>query len=287
MAQNIKGITIEIAGNTTKLQDALKGVDKQIYALNGDLKNLNQALKLDPKNTELLAQKQDVLKRSIEESTNKLNQLKEAQRQMGDYNKLTDQQKSSYNALSAEIAKTEHNLKEMNNELNKSQNAKMDGLINALKKVGDIALQVAKVLAEITIATGAALAGIVAAGVKSYASLEQNIGGVETLFKENADKVIENAKKAYKTAGVSANEYMQGVVSFSASLLQSLGNDTAKAADVADMAFRDMSDNANKFGTDMSSIQNAYQGFAKQNFTMLDNLKLRLWWNKNRNATPY
>ena len=110
--------------------------------------------------------------------------------------------------------------------------------------------------------------------ISSYADLEQNIGGVETLFKENADKVIKNAQQAYKTAGVSANEYMQGVVSFSASLLQSLGNDTAKAADIADMAFKDMSDNANKMGTDMSSIQNAYQGFAKQNYTMLDNLKL-------------
>ena len=274
MAQNIKGITIEIGGNTTKLQDALKGVNKQIYALNGDLKNLNQALKLDPKNTELLAQKQDVLKRSIEESTKKLNELKEAQRQMGEYSKLTDQQKSSYNALSAEIAKTEHNVKSMNKELKETQNAKMDGLVNGLKKVGEIALKVAKIVAEIAIATGAALAGIVAAGVKSYASLEQNIGGVETLFKENADKVIKNAEKAYKTAGVSANEYMQGVVSFSASLLQSLGNDTSKAADIADMAFQDMSDNANKFGTDMSSIQNAYQGFAKQNYTMLDNLKL-------------
>ncbi len=274
MASNIKGITIEIGGNTTKLQDALKGVNKQIYSLNSDLKNLNQALKLDPKNTELLAQKQDVLRRSIAESVNKLNDLKTAQKQMGDYNKLTDQQKSSYNALSAEIAKTERNIKEMNKELNKTGTINLDGLTNGLKKVGEIALKVSKIIAEIAIATGAALAGIVAAGVKSYASLEQNIGGVETLFKENADKVIKNAEKAYKTAGVSANEYMQGVTSFAASLLQSLGNDTAKAADVADMAFRDMSDNANKFGTDMSSIQNAYQGFAKQNYTMLDNLKL-------------
>ena len=92
-SKNIKGITIEIGGNKTKLQDALKNVDKQVYSLNSDLKNLNQALKLDPKNTELLAQKQDVLKRNIEETTKKLNTLKEAQRQMGDYNKLTDEQK--------------------------------------------------------------------------------------------------------------------------------------------------------------------------------------------------
>lgn len=106
------------------------------------------------------------------------------------------------------------------------------------------------------------------------AALEQSLGGVETLFKENASKVIANAEQAYRTAGMSANSYMEQVTSFSASLLQSLGGDTAKAADVADMALTDMSDNANKFGTDMERITDAYQGFAKQNYTMLDNLKL-------------
>lgn len=104
--------------------------------------------------------------------------------------------------------------------------------------------------------------------------LEQSLGGVETLFKDSSDKVKQYASKAFETSGISANEYMQNVTSFSASLLQSLGGNTSKAADVADMAMRDMSDNANKFGSDMESIQNAYQGFAKDNYTMLDNLKL-------------
>ena len=121
---------------------------------------------------------------------------------------------------------------------------------------------------------GRAVVDTVKQAVDSVASLEQNIGGVETLFKDSADTVIANAKQAYETAGLSANEYMQTVTSFSASLLQSLGGDTEKAAQYADMAIRDMSDNANKMGTDMQSIQNAYQGFAKQNYTMLDNLKL-------------
>ena len=273
-SKNIKGITIEIGGNTTKLQDALKSVDKQVYGLNSDLKNLNQALKLDPKNTELLSQKYDVLQRNISETEKKLQTLKTAQKQMGDYSKLTDEQKSSYNALSLEIAKSEKALRDMNAELPKTNKIDLSGIKDGLKKVGDVALDVAKTIGKITLAVGGALAGAVAAGVKSYAEYEQNLGGVETLFKNNADKVVENAKQAWKTAGVSANEYMSGVTSFSASLLQSLGGDTAKAADVADMAFRDMSDNANKFGTDMSSIQNAYQGFAKQNYTMLDNLKL-------------
>ena len=106
------------------------------------------------------------------------------------------------------------------------------------------------------------------------ANLQQSLGGIETLFKDSADKVIANAKVAYKTAGMSANEYMETVTSFSASLLQGLAGDTNKAADIADMALTDMSDNANKMGTSMELIQNAYQGFAKQNYTMLDNLKL-------------
>lgn len=125
----------------------------------------------------------------------------------------------------------------------------------------------ARVVAASATATNAFIE-ITKESVKAYADLEQSLGGVETLFKENADTVIKNAKEAYKTAGVSANEYMQGVTSFAASLLQSTGNNTAKAAEIADMAFRDMSDNANKFGTDMSSIQTAYQGFAKQNYTI-------------------
>lgn len=108
----------------------------------------------------------------------------------------------------------------------------------------------------------------------SGAELEQSIGGVETLFKESAQTLKARADEAYRTAGLSANAYMELATSFSASLLQSLGGDTQKAADVADMAMTDMSDNANKMGTDMRSIQDAYQGFAKQNYTMLDNLKL-------------
>ena len=119
-----------------------------------------------------------------------------------------------------------------------------------------------------------ALSSITQAALESTASMEQNVGGVETLFKDSADTVIANAKRAYETAGMSANTYMETVTSFSASLLQSLGGDTEEAAKVADMAIIDMSDNANKMGTDIQAIQNAYQGFAKQNYTMLDNLKL-------------
>ena len=128
-------------------------------------------------------------------------------------------------------------------------------------------------VAGITAAAGG-IAALTGGAIKNYAQFEQLVGGVDTLFKDSSQKVQEYADNAYKTAGMSANEYMDTVTSFSASLLQSLDGDTEKAAEVADQAIRDMSDNANKMGTDIGSIQYAYQGFAKQNFTMLDNLKL-------------
>lgn len=122
--------------------------------------------------------------------------------------------------------------------------------------------------------TAAAIGKTLSAAITEGAALEQSFGGIETLFKDSADKVKQNAANAYRTAGMSANEYMELTTSFSASLLSSLSNDTSKAADIADMAMTDMSDNANKMGTSMEDIKNAYQGFAKQNYTMLDNLKL-------------
>lgn len=123
-------------------------------------------------------------------------------------------------------------------------------------------------------AAGAALGKVISSSLTEGANLQQSLGGIETLFKGSADKVKKYADEAYRTSGLSANEYMTNVTSFSASLLQSVGGDTEKAADVANMAMIDMSDNANKMGTNMGDIQNAYQGFAKQNYTMLDNLKL-------------
>ena len=120
-------------------------------------------------------------------------------------------------------------------------------------------------------AVGAAAAGITAlttAAVNNYGEYEQLVGGVETLFKQSSDVVQQYAANAFKTAGMSANEYMDTVTSFSASLLQSLDGDTAAAAEKANLAITDMSDNANKMGTNMEMIQNAYQGFAKQNYTI-------------------
>lgn len=145
------------------------------------------------------------------------------------------------------------------------------------KVLGKIGSAVNTAVKASAAAVGAASAGVAALGtacINAYADYEQLAGGVETLFKDSAETIHSYADNAYKTAGLSANEYMETVTSFSASLLQSLDGDTAKAAAAANLAITDMADNANKMGTAMESIQYAYQGFAKQNYTMLDNLKL-------------
>ena len=145
------------------------------------------------------------------------------------------------------------------------------------KVLGKIGSAVNTAVKASAAAVGAASAGVAALGtacINAYADYEQLVGGVETLFKDSADTIQTYADNAYKTAGLSANEYMETVTSFSASLLQSLDGDTEKAAAAADLAITDMADNANKMGIAMESIQDAYQGFAKQNYTMLDNLKL-------------
>ena len=156
-----------------------------------------------------------------------------------------------------------------------------DGIANASKETTKLAgilknglATAAKVGAAALAAAGTAVVALTKQAVESYAEYEQLIGGVETLFKDSSDVVAQYAANAYKTAGMSANEYMETVTSFSASLLQSLDGDTAAAAEYADRAITDMADNANKMGTDIEMLQNAYQGFAKQNYTMLDNLKL-------------
>lgn len=151
-------------------------------------------------------------------------------------------------------------------------------LKNVASKAASAAAEIGKIsLKGLAVAGTAAAVGIGAAvtqAVTQYADYEQLIGGVETLFKDSADTVQQYAREAFQTTGLSANDYMETVTGFSASMIQSLGGDTAKAAELSNQALIDMSDNANKMGTDMESIQYAYQGFAKQNYTMLDNLKL-------------
>lgn len=192
-------------------------------------------------------------------------------------------------ALASEIKSLSSEIKENESKLNDSTKA-VDKFADAEKEAGSQTLRLgdlikANLTSEVIIAGVKGLAsamksvasGLVNIGkeaIKNYAEYEQLIGGVETLFKESSGVVEKYANDSYKTAGLSANEYMSTITSFSASLLQSLNGDTAKVAEVGNMAVIDMADNANKMGTSMSLIQSAYQGFAKQNYTMLDNLKL-------------
>lgn len=142
------------------------------------------------------------------------------------------------------------------------------------KGIFNVATNVAKVSVAATTAGATAISALTGLAINSYADYEQLVGGVETLYKTSADKVQQYAADAYKTAGLSANEYMNTATTFAAALVSSLGGDTEQAAELANTAIGDMSDNANKMGTDMESIQNAYNGFSKQNYTMLDNIKL-------------
>ena len=226
-----------------------------------------------------LAAQSDVLNR----------QLEVQQQRLGEVQKALDYAKANYSENSSEVQRWQQALNNATTDVNRTKK-QLNELETGVEGVGDAmdgAGQKTSVFGDVLKANllgSAIVSGIkaVASGIKSlisgaiegYGEYEQLVGGVETLFGSSADTVIKNAENAYKTAGLSANAYMETVTSFSASLLQSMGNDTEAAAKKADLALTDMSDNANKMGTDMQSIQNAYQGFAKQNYTMLDNLKL-------------
>ncbi len=214
-----------------------------------------------------------------------LKMQKDFSKQVKDTNKsLTDLSKKKSNPIikikdtaSSIIKKVGDGLKSVGKMTAKATIAVKDVATAGLTKIKNLLGSLAK---GATIAVGVAGGAIAGGAISEGAKLQQSKGGIETLYKGKegdggvVDTVIANANKAYETAGLSANAYMETVTSFSASLLSSLGGDTAKSAKIADMAIIDMADNANKFGTDMSSIQTAYQGFAKQNYTMLDNLKL-------------
>lgn len=185
--------------------------------------------------------------------------------------------RTQLNNAQATVDKTTKELDELGNEAEESgEKAKKggDGFTVMKGILADLGSSAIKSALNGLKSLGAAFVNVGKQAISSYADYEQLVGGVETLFKDSAGTVQEYAANAYKTAGLSANEYMETVTSFSASLISSLDGDTTKAAEVANRAITDMSDNANKMGTDIGMLQNAYQGFAKQNYTMLDNLKL-------------
>lgn len=179
------------------------------------------------------------------------------------------------NKMQGDLRATTADLRSMDDEMDDSSKKALSfGDVLKANLASNVIVSGIKAMASAIKEAGAALVDLGKQSIQGFAEQEQLIGGVDTLFKESSAQVQRYANEAYKTAGLSANEYMETVTSFSASLLQSMGGDTQAAADKANRAITDMSDNANKMGTDMTSIQNAYQGFAKQNYTMLDNLKL-------------
>lgn len=191
------------------------------------------------------------------------------------YQESLNKATATLNKMQSELRNTSSGVKELGDDMRDgSEKALSFGDVLKANVASDFIISGIKAMASAIKEATAALVDLGKQSIMGFAEQEQLIGGVDTLFKESSAQVQQYANDAYKTAGLSANEYMETVTSFSASLLQSLGGDTKAAADKADQAITDMSDNANKLGTDMQSIQDAYQGFAKQNYTMLDNLKL-------------
>lgn len=256
-----------------EFRDALKSMGQQLKTLGTEMTAVTSAFDVDNDSQKKLAAQSDVLNRQLEVQQQRLGEIQKAL----DYAKTNYSENSNevqrwqqaLNNATADINRTKAGIEAVNNEMKNTSIVSQFG--GALKSGLAVA---AKAAAAATAAAAGAVIALTKSAVENYGEYEQLVGGVETLFKDSAGTVEEYANNAYKTAGLSANEYMETVTSFSASLLQSMGNDTQAAAEKADQAITDMSDNANKMGTDMQSIQNAYQGFAKQNYTMLDNLKL-------------
>lgn len=280
MATKIRGITLEIGGDTSGLQTSLRKVNEDLTSTQKQLKDVERLLKLDPGNVDLLRQKQELLGQAIKESGDYLDKLTAAQQAFIDAGGNVDS--ATYRALEREIIATQNSLQtaaDSAENFNLSMEKSKATLTDISDKAGTIAEQTSG-LSKAAQGVLAGMAGAAGVAIKEFADYEQNLGGVETFFKDSADIVTQYANEAYKTAGMSANQYMETITSFSAALLSSMGGNTRAAAEMANIAIVDMSDNANKFGTDIESVQSAYQGFAKQNYTMLDNLKLGFAGNK-------
>ena len=294
MAKRIEGITIEIDGNTTGLSTALKGVNSNISSANSELRKLDGLLKLNPGNTELVAQKQQVLANAIKETTEKLSQLKAQQENVNKSFAEGKIDEATYREFNREVIATEGSLRDLNSkmtELNKSANdtnfskaekelegiskVNFDGVSAGLKEVGkvagDVAAKIGKSMAVgIGVAT-TAIAGLVGKSVKMAGDLEQQIGGTEAVFGDFATTVQEASTKAYNTMGISANNYM-ATINKMGSLMQGSGIEQEKAMDLSAAAMQRAADVASIMGIDVNMAMESIAGAAKGNFTMMDNL---------------
>lgn len=278
---NLFDLFVKISVDTGDFDSGVDRVSKACKSLGGDMKTTG-------KDSEALRNKINSLGEQYESASKEVDDLTKQFNQSVQETGETSKETQELAAKLAEAEKEAGSLKKEMDRLGKSMDDAGDDaedageksggflskLKNGLSQLSPVASAVVKGLAAVTAAAAAVFTSVAKQSIVDYSDYEQLVGGVETLFKSSSDKVIAYANNAYKTAGLSANAYMETVTSFSASLLQGLGGDTEAAALIADQAITDMSDNANKMGTDMEMIQNAYQGFAKQNYTMLDNLKL-------------
>ena len=253
---------------------ALQSMGQQLKTLDTEMRAVTSAFSANDRSQAALSAQSDVLTKKLSTQEARLAEIQKAldyaRANYAENSNEVQRWQQALNNATADVNKTKQQIKALDDELDKSP-GKFAKVGEAIKS----GLATAAKAATAAVAAASVAVGVlIKQSIADYGEYEQLVGGVETLFKDSAGIVQNYAKEAYKTAGLSANDYMETVTSFSASLLQSMGNDTQAAAEKANRAITDMSDNANKMGTDMSSIQNAYQGFAKQNYTMLDNLKL-------------
>ena len=273
---------------------ACKEINSTLKVLNSEMKLVTAEYKDNASSVDALKAKQTVLQKTYDEQAKKVKEteaaLEKCRKATGDNSEESKKLETQLNYQKAALVKTEQELGKTTDEMEKAEKAademgkeikdsgeqaddakgKFSGFTSVLSGMGTALKAAAAATAAAVAGAATAIGALTTKAIEGYAAQEQLVGGVETLFKTSSDTVVGYANDAYKTAGMSANEYMETVTSFSASLLASMNNDTAAAAEKANVAITDMSDNANKMGTDISLIQNAYNGFAKQNYTMLD-----------------
>lgn len=284
MASSFGG-TVKLTGES-EYRKALRDITTNLKEVSSELKLTNTQFSSGDKTVKETKNAYTNMNTTIQEQKEKISSLRsalsEAEKEYGSNNEKVKTFKTQLNNAENQLIQMENATDKSNKELKEMKNGFDDAGQGALKfgdllkanVLGDFITSGLKAVGNGIKQIGSTFLNVGKQALDSYADYEQLVGGVETLFKESAGIVEGYANNAYKTAGLSANDYMETITSFSASLLQSLNGDTAKVAEVGNMAVTDMADNANKMGTDMSLIQNAYQGFAKQNYTMLDNLKL-------------
>lgn len=284
MASSFGG-AIKLTGES-EYRKALRDITSNLREVSSELKLTNTQFASGDKTVKETKTAYTNMNNTVQQQKEKINTLRtalaEAEKQYGSNNEKVKNFKTQLNNAENQLVQMENATNKSNKELKDMKSGFDDAGQGALKfgdllkanVLGDFITSGLKTVAGAVKQLGSVFLTVGKEALDSYADYEQLVGGVETLFKDSSGIVENYANNAYKTAGLSANDYMETVTSFSASLLQSLDGDTAKVAEVSNMAVTDMADNANKMGTDMSSIQNAYQGFAKQNYTMLDNLKL-------------